>query len=142
MTPRHSADEICQNAGPNPNNNAAGTKRLFSPGFSNVLLCYVCSCAVLPAPLALLFAVNYAEHPEERLFAHYHYIRTTIALMVIGSSLGGIMIVLGAEIATQLTLAGLFLVTLTGVLALLRCAKGIFSAIMRQSPTSYRSYIL
>lgn len=142
MTPRHSADEICQNAGPNPNNDAAGTKRLFSPGFPNIVLCHVFCCAVFLAPLALLFAVSYAEHSEERLFGHYYYIRTTIALMVIGSSLGGIMIVLGAEVSTQLILAGLLLVTLTGVLALLRCVKGVVYALKRRSPTSYRSYIL
>ena len=142
MNSRHPTDEICQTADKTPQTSSARAKQLFAPGFANAVLCYACICVIFLAPAALLFSVQFAVHTEERLFSHYFYIRTTIALMVIGSSLGGIMIVLGAEISAHLILAGLLLTTLTGILAIARCIKGVAFALMRKSPPSYRSYIL
>ncbi|WP_420336022.1 hypothetical protein [Roseibium sp.] len=142
MNSRHPADEICQSADTDPHTGSDTAKDLFAPGFPNAVICYVCICVFFPAPIALLFAVQFADHSEERLFAHYYYIRTTIALMVIGSSIGGVMIVLGAEISTHLILAGLLLAALAEMLAIARCLKGVAFALMRKSPPSYHSYIL
>lgn len=142
MNSRHPADEICQTADAGRQTGGAKSRLLFAPGFPNVVLCYVCICVVFLAPIALLFAVQFADNTEERLFSHYYYIRTTIALMVIGSSVGGMMIVLGADISAYLILAGLLLTALAGMLTLSRCIKGIACALMRSSPSSYRSYLL
>ena len=142
MNSRHPADNICQNTDANPQTGAAKAGRFFAAGFPNAVICYGCICTGLLAPIALLFAVQFADHAEERLFSHYYYIRTTIALMVIGSCTGGVMIVLGADVSTYLILAGLLLIASTGMLALLRCIKGITCALMRRSPPSYRSYLL
>lgn len=142
MNSRHPADEICQSADSNPHTGTDTAWHLFAPGFPNAVICYACICVFFLAPIALLFAVQFADHSEERLFAHYYYIRTTIALMVIGSSIGGVMIVLGAEISTHLILAGLLLAALAGMLAIARCLKGVAFALMRRSPPSYRSYVL
>ena len=142
MTPRHPVKDICHGADASQQDEAAKSMRLFASGFPNILLCYACICSLALSPLALLFAITHAEHTEERLFAHYHYIRTTIAIMVIGSGLGGVMIILGADISKRLILAGLLLAMLTGVLAFARCIKGTAYAVLRRAPRGYSSYIL
>lgn len=142
MNSRHSTDEICHDANTHRQAEAASAKDPLSPGFGNIVLCYITTCTVLLVPLALFFSASYANQEEESLFSHYYYIRTTIALMVIGSCSGGIMVILGADFSTRLILAGLFLISLTGMLAIARCIKGIAFALMRRSPSSYRSYVL
>lgn len=142
MNSRHSTDEICHDSDAHRQADTVSAKGLFAPGFVNIVLCYISTCTVLLVPLALLFSASYANHEEEKLFSHYYYIRTTIALMVIGSCSGGIMVILGADFSTNLILAGLLLIFLTGMLAIARCMKGIAFALMRRSPSSYRSYIL
>lgn len=142
MNSRHPADEICHHEETHTQTEAVRARSLFAPGFANIALCYMCTCTILLVPLALFFSAGYANQEEKNLFSHYYYIRTTIALMVIGICSGGMMVILGADVSTHLILAGLILVTLTGILTVARCTKGIAFALMRRSPSAYRSYIL
>ncbi|MEM9629946.1 MAG: hypothetical protein AAGA50_01380 [Pseudomonadota bacterium] len=116
--------------------------RLIEPGLSNICLCYVLILSALFAPIALLFAFLFAEPDETRVYAHYFYIRTTVALLVIGVCVGCLMIVLGASISSSVILAGLFLLVLTIGLTVTRCIRGFFSALRGKAPQNYKSYFV
>lgn len=114
---------------------------MFSPGFGNVFLCYLLVCSLVLAPVALIFSIRFADSTEQRLFAHYFFIRTTIAVFVIGTCVSCLLILIGADLSSSLILAGLALLTITSALTLVRCFRGIFSALRGNSPRFYRSYL-
>lgn len=118
------------------------TGGLFGSSFSNIVLCYAFIPTFFLSPLALYFAVTFSEPAEQRIFAHYYYIRTTIALMVIGGCTGSLMILLGADLSSLLILTGLTVVLLTAVLTILRCLKGFLCAFKGEPPRAYTSYLL
>ena len=118
------------------------TAPLFGPGFGNICLCYLLIASTLLSPLALLFAFLFAEPDEIRFHAHYFYIRTTVALLVIGSCAGCLMIVLGADVSSDLILGGLALMALTVVVTFARCIRGLFNAIRGKAPQNYKSYFI
>ncbi|MCV0426681.1 MAG: hypothetical protein K5905_14525 [Roseibium sp.] len=118
------------------------TGSLFGPGFGNICLCYLLIVSTFLSPLALLFAFLFAEPHETRFHAHYFYIRTTVALFVIGFCAGCLMIVLGADISSTLILTGLVLLAFTIVVTLARCARGILSAMRGKAPQNYKSYFI
>ncbi|MES0879986.1 hypothetical protein [Roseibium sp. SCP14] len=115
---------------------------LIGPGLSNVCLCYVLILSALLSPVALLFSFLFAEPDETRVFAHYYYIRTTVAVLVIGVCVGTLMIVLGAGISSTIILAGLLLLALTLILTAMRCIRGLFSAMRGKAPQNYKSYLV
>ncbi len=117
-------------------------KALTRPGFGNVCLCNLFALSVFLAPVALLFAFRFAEHGERELNSHYYYIRTTIALLVIGLCLAGLMVVLGAGFSSPLILGGLALFLATALLTAVRCARGCLRALRREAPNNYKSYLL
>lgn len=112
------------------------------PGFGNICLCYVLVLSAFLSPVALLYAFLFADAGPHRFHAHYYYLRTTVALMVIGFSLGCLLIVLGATFSTGLILAGLVLLLLTAVLTLARCLTGLIGAVRRTPPRNYGSYLV
>ncbi|MES0809438.1 hypothetical protein ABLO27_08160 [Roseibium sp. SCPC15] len=116
--------------------------RLIGPGLSNICLCYILILSALLSPIALLFAFLFAEPDETRVYAHYFYIRTTVALLVIGVCIGCLMIVLGASISSSVILAGLVLLALTLGLTVIRCIRGFFSAMRGKAPQNYKSYFV
>ncbi|MET1414164.1 hypothetical protein ABVF61_17960 [Roseibium sp. HPY-6] len=118
------------------------TGGLFGTGFGNIILCYAFILTFFLSPFALYFAISFSEPAENRFFAHYYYIRTTIAVMVIGGCMGSLMILLGADVSSFLILAGLAVVALAGMLTFLRCLKGILCAFKGEPPRTYTSYLL
>lgn len=141
MNTRGPTEDTCHTIDAHRQTGSARGIHIFAPGFSNAVFCYACVCVLFLAPIALLFSVQFADHTDERFYSHYHYIRTTIALLVIGGSVGGMMIFLGAETSNKLILSGLLLISFSATLAIARCLKGLAFALMRQPPSSYRSYI-
>ncbi len=119
-----------------------GVSALIKPGAVNICGCYLLAMSAFLSPLALLFAVLYAEPEHKDYQAHYFYIRTTIALMVIGFCLGSLMILLGVSQSSALILAGLVQLSLTAVLTLARCLSGLARALRGDPPRNYRSYFV
>lgn len=142
MSSRHPSD------GPGPPAGSAGEKprslpaALVRPGFTNICLCYLLVLSAVFSPLALLFSFVFAEAGGAPLHAHYFYIRTTIALLVIGFCLSCLMIVLGALMSTVLILTGLALLALTAALTLARSCSGFFHAFRSQAPRNYSTYFI
>ncbi len=112
------------------------------PGYFNICLCNVLVLTGLLVPAALVFAVRFAETDGRWLQAHYHYIRTTIALLAIGSSLGGLMILLGAPLSSYLMLAGLGLIAATILLCIARCVTGFTCSLRGVSLRDHRTYLV
>ncbi len=115
---------------------------LVKPGAVNICGCYLLAMSAFLSPVALLFATRFAEPELQHHRAHYFYIRTTIALLVIGSCLGILMIVLGASLSTLLILAGLTVLFLTAILTLARCLSGLVRTFRGLPPRNYRSYLV
>lgn len=138
---RHPADKMRRLAGSGQGPSGRQRRGMFSPGFGNVFLCYLLVCSLVLAPVALIFSVRFADSTEQRLFAHYFFIRTTIAVFVIGTCVSCLLILIGADLSSSLILAGLALLTITSALTLIRCFRGIFSALRGNSPRFYRSYL-
>ncbi|TYC52809.1 hypothetical protein FMN50_16580 [Rhodobacterales bacterium] len=142
MSSRHPADEPGTPAGAAGQPPQHSSPSLVRPGFGNACLCYLLVLSALLSPLALVFAFLFAEPHAPPLQAHYFYIRTTIALMVIGFCLAVLMIVVGAVVSTFLILAGLALLALTAALTLARCCAGFIHAFRRRAPRNYRTYFI
>lgn len=115
---------------------------LVRPGFVNICLCYLLVLTAVLSPLALLFSFLFAEAGGARLHAHYFYIRTTIALLVIGFCLACLMIVVGAVMSTVLILVGLALLALTAALTLARSCNGFFHAFRAEAPRNHSTYFI
>lgn len=115
---------------------------LVHPGFANICLCYVLVAALLTLPLALFLAIRFAVPGRTQLEAHYLYIRTTIALLVIGTGVGSLLILLGAPLSSSLMLGGLALIATTLVQALARCCYGVSCAVRRQPVHNPKSYLV
>lgn len=142
MATRHPVKDT---RGPENRNGQRGRNRtgtLFAPGFGNIVLCYAFVCSLLLAAAALLFAVNFADTSDRRLYAHYYYLRTTIALMVIGYCIGGLLILMGADYSSSLILAGLAIAASSTVLTFARCLNGTFCALRRVAPPGFKSYLV
>lgn len=124
--------------------NAAGRfpATLFRHGPVNVCVCHLLVLSLVATPLALLFAVRHADTADRWLQAHYLYVRTSIALLVIGVGLGSLCILLGAPTSAFLMLAGLGLVVATLLLMVMRCANGIFRALRGLSLRNPKSYLV
>jgi uncharacterized membrane protein len=99
---------------------------LIRPGHVNICICQVLILTGLLAPVALAFAIRFSETEGRWLQSHYHYIRTTIAVLVIGCCLGSLMILLGAPLSSLLMLAGLGVIAATLVLCVSRCVTGFY----------------
>jgi len=115
---------------------------LVRPGRVNVCLCHILVLSVFAAPLALFFSVHHADAADRRLQPHYLYLRTTIALLGIGTGLGSLMILLGAPLSSALMLAGLGLIAATLLLVLLRCCNGLVRAMRGLSLRNPKSYLV
>jgi uncharacterized membrane protein len=115
---------------------------LFRPGSANICLCHLLVLTLLLSPVALGFAFLYAEQGGRWQQAHYHYLRTTVALLVIGLSAGGLMILIGASISSALMLAGLGLCAATVLLNLARSLHGFYSALRGAPLRNHRSYFI
>jgi len=142
MSSRHPVNEL---NGPDSGDRRKPGKLLSvfaRPGSVNICLCYVLVLSAALSPVALFFAFLFADAGPHRFHAHYYYIRTTVALLVIGFSLGCLLIVLGASFSTTLILAGLVLLLLTAILTLARCLTGLFGALRGIPPRNYGSYFV
>ena len=137
---RHPADEPDhRRSGGRTGRSLAG---LLSPGYTNTCLCYLLVAIVLPLPLALIFAIRFASCQEDRLQAHYLYLRTTIALLVIGAGTGALLILLGAPLSSLVMLAGLVLMAATLLLTVLRCCYGCYCAVRQQGLRNPHSFFV
>jgi hypothetical protein len=133
-----------------PGQRAAGTEReagfsprsVFKASAANLCLCHCLVIALLPSPAALGFAIAFAETGGPWLRAHYHYLRTTIALLVIGLSSGSLMILAGLSLSSKLMLAGLGLCAGTMLLVLVRSLNGIIRAFFGLQLRNHRSYFI
>jgi len=115
---------------------------LFRPGFANVCLCYLFVLSFFLSPAALLFSFLFAERGDSRILTHYYFVRTTIALLVIGFCMSGLMIVLGAVFSSLLILTGVTLFAATAALTLIRCVSGLIFALRCKAPRNYKSYFV
>lgn len=115
---------------------------LFSSGFANICLCYLLVAAILTVPFALFLAIRNAESGEKPLEAHYLYIRTTIALLVIGTGIGTLLILLGAPLSSGLMLGGLALIAATLLVALSRCCYGLSCAARHKTLRDPKSFLI
>jgi uncharacterized membrane protein len=98
--------------------------------------------ALLTVPLALAISIRYAAPEGRCLEAHYLYLRTTIAVLVIGTGTGGLLILLGAPLSSGLMLAGLGLIAATLTLTLARCCNGFCRALLGRPPRNPKSYLV
>jgi uncharacterized membrane protein len=117
-------------------------KAFFSSGFVNIGLCNLLTLSIALVPIALFFAIRFANENNQCFQGHYHYIRTTIAILVIGTCLAGLMVLVGAALSTLLILAGLALLSLTGTLVILRCFSGLALCIRKEPHRNYESYLI
>ncbi|ASP36375.1 hypothetical protein [Labrenzia sp. VG12] len=115
---------------------------LFQPGFANICLCHVLVAAVLTVPFAFFMAIRHAETGEKPIEAHYLYVRTTIALLVIGTGIGSFLILLGAPLSSSLMLSGLALIAATLLLTLPRCCYGLSCAARRKPLRNPKSFLI
>lgn len=115
---------------------------VFRPGPANICLCHLLVASLALAPLALLFSFRHADPGGRWLESHYLYLRTSIALLVIGAGLGGLMILLGAPLSSLLMLGGLALVAATLLLTLARCCNGFYRALFGLSLRNPKSYLV
>jgi uncharacterized membrane protein len=139
---RHTASEQEHRATGDGKQKAFSPFGLFRPGSANICLCHLLVLTILLSPIALAFAILYAEPGGRWLQAHYHYLRTTIALLVIGLGTGGLMILLGASISSALMLAGLGLCATTVLLSYARSLLGFCSALRGSPLRNHRSYFI
>jgi len=125
------------------NNRALRSFRaLLQPGYANIGLCYILTAAFVTAPVALLFATRFADPGERNLQGHYLYIRTSLALMIIGAGTGALAILLGAPLSSALMLAGLVLIAGTLLLTLSRCLCGLYNAAYRLPLRRPKSFLV
>jgi len=115
---------------------------LVRPGPVNLCLCHMLVLTGFLMPLALAFAFRFAETDDRWLRSHYHYLRTTVALFVIGGGLGWLMILFGVPYSTALMLAGLAVIAVTLVLIAARSLTGIYCAIRRAPLRNHESFLL
>ncbi|MCK7610921.1 hypothetical protein [Roseibium sediminicola] len=115
---------------------------VFRPGPANICLCHILVASLALAPLALIFSVWYADPGARWLEAHYLYLRTSIALLVIGAGLGSLMILLGAPLSSLLMLGGLALIAATLLLTLARCCNGFFRTLFGRPLRDPKSYLV
>jgi uncharacterized membrane protein len=115
---------------------------LIRPGPVNICLCHLLVVSLVLAPLALAFAIRHAEPGGRRLESHYLYLRTSFAILVIGTGLGSLMILLGAPLSSLLMLAGLGLIAATLALTLARCGNGFCRALLGLPLRNPKSYLV
>lgn len=139
---RHTANEPEHRASGDGKQKAFSPFGLFRPGSANICLCHLLVLTLVLSPIVLAFAFLYAEQGGRWQQAHYHYLRTTIALLVIGLSAGGLMILLGASNSTALMLAGLGLCAATVLLSFARSLHGFYSALRGSPLRNHRSYFI
>ncbi len=142
MDSHHRPDDWGKKTGNGKHGRHTLLRALITPGRANVGLCYLLTLSAVLSPAALLFAVLFAEPENGSLHQHYYYLRTTIALLVIGFSAGSLLIVFGASLSSLLILAGLALLTLTALLTLLRCLSGFVCAFRSLPLRNYKSYFI
>ena len=119
-----------------------GPRAIFRASAANIALCHLLVMTLFFSPIALGFSIIYAETEQDWLRAHYHYLRTSIALMVIGLAVGGLMILAGVSLSSALMLAGLAVCAVTLMLVAARSAIGIFRAFLGLRLRNHNSYFL
>jgi len=139
---RHPAGEPGHHSDVNRREAGRFPAALCRPGSVNVCLCHLLVLSLLAVPLALFFSCHHADPADRWLQSHYLYLRTTIALLVIGASLGSLMILLGAPLSSAMMLAGLGLIAATLLLLLLRCCNGFVRAMRGLSLKNPKSYLV
>jgi uncharacterized membrane protein len=115
---------------------------LIRPGPVNICLCNLFVLTGFLAPLALAFAFLFADTEGRWLQSHYHYLRTTVALFVIGGGLGGLMILFGAPLSSGLMLAGLGLITATLLLTAARSLAGFYCSLRGLPLRNHETFLL
>lgn len=116
--------------------------RLFGPGFINVALCHALLLPFITLPLSTYFAARFGSCHGRELIGHYHYIRTTVAIMLLGGGTAALCLLVGVETSARLVLAGLVVGALTLVLFYLRCLYGIACALRRKPLRNHRSLLV
>jgi|GEM_PF-1593506 len=142
MQYRQPAEESGQRAAGAERETGLGPRSVFRASAANVCLCHCLVMALLPSPVALGFAIAFADADGRWLRSHYHYLRTTIALLVIGLSSGSLLILAGLSLYSMLMLAGLAICALTVLLVLARSLNGIFRAFRGIPFRNHRSYFI
>ncbi|GAB4531231.1 MAG: hypothetical protein Tsb0019_33020 [Roseibium sp.] len=115
---------------------------LIRPGAVNICLCHMLILTGLLSPLALVFAFRFAEPEDRWLQSHYHYVRTSVALLVIGGGLGGLMILFGAPLSSGLMLAGLGMIAATLILAAARSLTGVYCSLRGLPLRNHETFLL
>ncbi|MBO6510554.1 MAG: hypothetical protein JJ979_19090 [Roseibium sp.] len=145
MSLRNSIDQT-DAARPSPDNGihalASLCKRPFQAGMVNVGLCHVMMSTYVLSPVALVFATVYADVDRQVLREHHHYIKTSGAILLIGTSISGLLWLAGAALSTVLILIGLAAMSLTAALVFLRSLNGLALCLRKQPPKNYRSYLV
>jgi len=142
MQYRQPAEESGQEARGAERETGLDPRSVFRASAANICLCHCLVMALIPSPVALGFAIAFAEADGRWLRSHYHYLRTTIALLVIGISSGSLVILAGLSLTSILMLAGLGICALTVLLVLARSLNGIFCAFLGAPLRNHRSYFL
>ncbi len=138
----HPVENLVQNTDDKNRNPGMRLRSFFLSSRSNIFLCYLMTLSVMLCPVALLFAILFAETQNEGFQAHYHYLRTTIALLVIGSLTGCLLIVLGASLSSLLIFAGLAFAGAALVLTVLRCSHGLICTTRGLTLRNHRTYFI
>ncbi|QFT33495.1 hypothetical protein FIV00_23590 [Labrenzia sp. THAF82] len=140
----HPVENLVRNTDAKNRGRSPGSRlrSFFLPGRGNIFLCYLMTLSVMLCPIALLFAILFAETQNEEFQAHYHYLRTTIALLVIGLLTGCLLIVLGASLSSLLIFAGLAFAGAALILTVLRCSHGLIRTTRGLPLRNHRTYFI
>lgn len=115
---------------------------VYRPGATNICLCHLLVASLVLAPFALAFSIFHADPGGRWLEAHYLYLRTSVAVLVIGAGLGSLMILLGAPQSSLVMLGGLFLVAATLLITLARSCNGFCRALLGLPLRNPKSYLV
>lgn len=142
MQYRQPAEESGQRAAGEDRQTGLDPRSVFRASAANICLCHCLVMTLFPSPVALGFAIAFAETDGRWLRSHYHYLRTTIALLVIGLCSGSLMILAGLSLSSMLMVAGLGICALTLLLVLARSLNGIFRSFLGLQLRNHRSYFI
>ncbi|GAA0778022.1 hypothetical protein GCM10009077_19140 [Roseibium denhamense] len=113
-----------------------------SPGFANTALCYLCLLSFALSPVALLFSLAYAHTDHGIHRQHYYYIRTTIAVLVIGLSAGALLVLIGANTSPAVILSGVGIVAAAALTSIARCLHGLVRSFRKAPLRNHRTYLI
>ncbi|MHA7774041.1 hypothetical protein [Roseibium sp. M-1] len=136
------ADDLGQRTADADRERELGPRTILRASAANICLCHCLVLSLFLSPAALGFAIAFADTDGRWLRAHYHYLRTTIALLVIGLASGSLLILAGLSLSPALMLAGLGICAATILLVIARTLNGIFRAFFGLQLRNHRSYFI